>query len=112
MAKASIAKRKRTSIAEPVKAPKTRLNKDMKAQLLDYMEKAFDARIDDSALQETFTALATGLNAILRAKYPEEDMPVLRKYKLSRTDSCLRFTILGTERVFGVRALAVGKTHD
>jgi hypothetical protein len=75
------------------------------------MVSEFDARMDDSELSETFIALVSQVNTILRAKYPEEDMPVLRKYKFVRVDTCLRFTILGTERVFGVRLQPPGKVR-
>lgn len=109
MAKTSTAKRKSPPASTPIKSPRTRLNKDMKVRLLDYMLSEFDARIDDSALQETFTALVARVNAILRAKYPEEDMPVLRKYGLHTTDRCLKFTILGSDRVFGVQLFPPGK---
>jgi hypothetical protein len=109
MAKASTLKSNPTPAVASVKPTKTRLNKDMKAKLLDYMEREFDLRVDDTGLAATFTALVARVNSILRGKYPEEDMTTLRKYNLTRVDSCLRFTILGTERVFGARLLPVGK---
>src|ERR1019366_9035930 len=102
MATKSNATRRPVPAPVGVKAPKTRLNKDMKERLLEYMEREVDARIDDSAIQQTFTDLVARVNAILRAKYPEDDMPVLRKYGLNTTDRCLKFTILGSDRVFGV----------
>jgi hypothetical protein len=100
---------KRKPASTLITVPKTRLNKDMKHMLLGHMEAEFEARIDDAALSETYIALLEKVNAILRAKYPEADMPVLRKYKLNRVDTCLRFTILGTERIFGIRLQPPGK---
>lgn len=105
----SSTKTKTIMLPAPAKTTKTRLNKDMKHKLLEYMEHQFDLRIDDTDLAATFTTLVGRANTILRAKYPEEDMHILRKYNLTRVDSCLRFTILGTERVFGARLFPVGK---
>jgi len=105
----SAAKTKIIALPAPVKPTKTRLNKDTKHKLLEYMEHQFNLRVDDTDLAATFTFLVARVNTILRAKYPEEDMRTLRKYNLARVDSCLRFTILGTERVFGVRLFPVGK---
>jgi hypothetical protein len=107
MAKTSNSKRK--PAPKLITVPKTRLNKDMKHTPLGHMEAEFEARIDDASLSETYAALLGKVNAILRAKYPEADMPVLRKYKLNRVDTCLRFTILGTDRVFGIRLQPPGK---
>ena len=111
MATKSNATRRPVPAPIAVKAPKTRLNKDMKERLLEYMEREVDARIDDSAIQQTFTDLVARVNAILRAKYPEDDMPVLRKYGLNTTDRCLKFTILGSDRVFGVSLFPPGKVN-
>ena len=111
MATKSNAKRKPVPAPAPLKTPKTRINKEMKNQLLGHMVSEFDARMDDTELSETFIALVSQVNAILRAKYPEEDMPVLRKYKVVRVDTCLRFTILGKERVFVVRLQPPGQVR-
>jgi hypothetical protein len=93
----------------PVKVTKTRINKDQKHQLLNHMEAEFNARIDDTQLAATFTDLVGRVNKILRAKYPEVDMPVLRKYHFVTVDRCLKFTILGSERVIGVRLYPPGQ---
>ena len=74
---------KRKPARTPIAVPKTRLNKDTKHTLLGHMEAEFEARINDTALSETYTALLAMVNAILRTKYPEADMPVLRKYQLT-----------------------------
>src|ERR1035437_5137032 len=111
MATKSNAKRKSVPAPAPLKTPKTRINKEMKNQLLGHMVSEFDARMDDTELSKTFIALVSQVNAILRAKYPEEDMPVLRKYKVVRVDTCLRFTILGKERVFVVRLQPPGQVR-
>jgi hypothetical protein len=66
------------------------------------MEKQFECRIDDTELKETFETLLKAVNGILRAKYPEADMPTLRKYKLTRVDKCIRFSRTETERFFYV----------
>jgi hypothetical protein len=101
MAKASTAKQKTAPAS--VKVPKTRLNKTMKELLLTHMEKQFDSRIDDTELRATFEKLLQATNAILRAKYPEEDMQTLRKYNLALVDTCLRFNRNETGRLFYLR---------
>lgn len=37
--------------------------------------------------------MVEGANVAIRAKYPEDDMIVLRKYKLERVDLCLKFQL-------------------
>jgi hypothetical protein len=93
---------KRKPAPAPVRATKTRLTKDMRSTLHRFMVDEFRKRIDRTALDKTRDALVERANAILRAKYPEEDMPVLRKYEMTRVDSCLKFTVLEKQRVFGV----------
>jgi hypothetical protein len=87
----------------PVRTAKTRLNKGHKDTLLTYMETQFESRIDDTELKRTLNALLEATNAILRAKYPEADMPTLRKYKLTRVDTCIRFSRTETGRLFYLR---------
>ncbi len=48
------------------------------------------ASIDRSKEQKHLAVLLEGVNASIRSKYPEADMAVLRKYKLERTDRCLK----------------------
>jgi hypothetical protein len=93
---------KRLPAPVPVKATKTRLTKDMRETLHRYMAEEFRKRLDRSEIDRTLAALVERTNAILRAKYPEADMPVLRKYEMVRVDYCLRFTAPDTGRVFGV----------
>lgn len=95
-------KRTPTPISPPVKTPKTRLSKDMRETLHRYMVGEFRNRLDRSEIEKTRQALVERANALLRAKYPEDDMPVLRKYDMVRVDPCLKFTILDTGRVFQV----------
>jgi hypothetical protein len=85
-----------------VKAPKTRLTKGMRDTLYRYMGEELVQRLDRTEVAATLFELVEKTNVILRAKYPEEDMPVLRKYEMVRVDSCLRFTVSETGRVFGV----------
>jgi hypothetical protein len=85
-----------------VKPTRIRLNRHAKDKLLDYMVTQFDSRIDDTELNATLDDILSRTNAILRAKYPEDDMVVLRKYKVTRLDHCIRFTVLDTQRIFSV----------
>ena len=47
--------------------------------------------IDRTKEQKHLAVMIDGANAAIRAKYPEADMAVLRRYKLERTDRCLKF---------------------
>ena len=98
----SNAKLKPAPLPPPVKTPKTRISKDMREALHRYMVEEFRRRLDKTEIENTRIALVERTNAILRAKYPEEDMPVLRKYDMNRVDACLKFTVLDTGRVFQV----------
>jgi hypothetical protein len=96
-------KQKPALLPMPVKPTKTRLTKTTRDVLHRFMCEQFRARLDRVEIDKTLTSLVDNTNKLLRAKYPEADMPVLRKYKLVRVDTCLKFTVIGTERVFGVR---------
>jgi hypothetical protein len=103
MAKSSTTKSKPAPAPAPIRVAKTRLNKGHKEAIRDYMEKQFESRIDDSEINQTFAALLEAVNGILRAKYPEANMPTLRKYKLTRVDTCIRFSRTETGRLFYLR---------
>jgi hypothetical protein len=49
------------------------------------------AGIDRSREAELLQMMIEEANKAIRAKYPEEDMAVIRKHKLERIDRCLRF---------------------
>jgi hypothetical protein len=103
MTKSSNPKRKPAEALIPARVAKTRLNKTHKETLLGYMEKQFESRIDNTELDRTFALLLEAVNTILRAKYAEADMPTLRKYKLTRVDTCIRFSRNETGRLFYLR---------
>jgi hypothetical protein len=96
------AKRKTAPAPMPVKTTKIRLTKDMPSTLHRFMVDEFRKRLDRREIDKTRDALVERVNIILRARYPEADMPVLRKYEMTRVDSCLRFTVLDTQRVVEV----------
>lgn len=71
---------------------KTQLNKARREILLSHIEDTVLPRIIDRTREnELYDALIDGANKAIRAKYPEADMAVLRKYKCVRVDRCLRF---------------------
>ncbi len=73
---------------------KTRLNKGHKETILEWMEQEKIAKSTHSEKVVVSMKKAILLiNEILRKKYPEEDMVVLRKYKAVRHDYCIRFNI-------------------
>lgn len=82
---------------------KKRLNKDHKKVILDWMIKE-KLKVDEfeESKKVTLEKLAYSVNNILREKYPESDMEVLRKYDAAKKDTCLKFTILDTGQVYAV----------
>jgi hypothetical protein len=70
---------------------KIKLNKTHRDVIQDYGVKHIAATIDRSKENKQLAVLLDGANAAIRAKYPEADMAILRKYKLERTDRCLKF---------------------
>ena len=70
---------------------KIKLNKSHREVIQEFGLKHIASTIDRSKEQKQLAILIEGANAAIRKKYPEEDMVVLRKYKLDRTDRCLKF---------------------
>lgn len=95
---------KRITIPRPLPAKyKTRLNEIRRDKLLLHMIGLYQLRLDDSGFNSAFEAILQATNAILRETYPEADMVVLRKYELTRVDTCLHFARLETQRFFSVQ---------
>jgi hypothetical protein len=69
----------------------TQLNKARRAIIEEYGFKHIEATIDRTQENELLQQLVSLANEAIRAKYPEADMAVLRKYEVVRTDRCLRF---------------------
>ena len=70
---------------------KIKLNKSHREVIQDFGLKHIASTIDRGKEQKQLAILLEGANAAVRKKYPEEDMVVLRKYKLERMDRCLKF---------------------
>lgn len=70
---------------------KIKLTKTHRDVIQNYGVKHIMAGIDRSKEEKQLAILLDGANAAIRAKYPEADMVVLRKYKLERIDRCLKF---------------------
>jgi hypothetical protein len=70
---------------------KIKLNKTHREVIQDYGVKHIAATIDRSKEEKQLAILLDGANVAIRAKYPESDMVILRKYKLERIDRCLKF---------------------
>jgi hypothetical protein len=47
--------------------------------------------VDRTKEKKHLAVMLNGANAAIRAKYPEADMVVLRRYKLAQIDRCLKF---------------------
>ena len=70
---------------------KTQLNKVRRAIIEEYGFKHIDASLDRTRENDLLQQLVRYANEAIRAKYPEADMAILRKYEVVRTDHCLRF---------------------
>ena len=49
--------------------------------------------IDRSKEKKHLAVMIEGANSVIRDKYPEADMAILRKYKLERIDRCVKFQL-------------------
>ncbi|MGE4043410.1 MAG: hypothetical protein AB7F35_01060 [Acetobacteraceae bacterium] len=83
--------------------PTTRLSNEKREKILSYMMDEYERKRDKGEEATTLAVLVQKLNILLRSRFPEKDMVVLRKYKMSRVDTCLKFAVLDTGRVFEVR---------
>ena len=90
---------------------KIKLNKSHRDVIQEYGLKHIASTIDRSKEEKQLAILLEGANAAVRVKYPEADMVVLRKYKLERTDRCLRFQF-PSGRVDGFNFMADAKVVD
>ena len=71
---------------------KTKLTNEKRDAIVAYMTSRYDAKEDHTARSEAYALLVTLANTAVRAKYPEADMSVFRKYPgASRVDYCLNF---------------------
>jgi hypothetical protein len=70
---------------------KIRLNNTYRDIIRQYGEEKIASLIDRKKEQDLYQKLLNGANKAIRAKYPEQDMVVLRKYDQNRFDRCLRF---------------------
>jgi hypothetical protein len=70
---------------------KTQLNKARRTIIEEYGFKHLGSSIDRTRENDLLQQLIGYANEAIRAKYPEADMAVLRKYQVVRTDHCLRF---------------------
>jgi hypothetical protein len=70
---------------------KTQLNRARRDIIEDFGRKHIESGIDRT-LENTFLHQLIGYaNEAIRARYPETDMAILRKYEAVRTDRCPRF---------------------
>jgi hypothetical protein len=74
---------------------KTQLNKVRREIIEEYGRKHIASSIDRTREDSLLGQLINYANDVIRAKYPESDMAVLRKYEAVRTDRCLRFQFRG-----------------
>src|SRR4051794_6093136 len=70
---------------------KIRLKSDDRNSLRELADKLINERLDKKKLRSLFDQAVTATNKVLRKRFPEEDMMVLRRYSLARQDFCLRF---------------------
>ncbi|UEM08004.1 hypothetical protein JL101_035735 (plasmid) [Skermanella rosea] len=82
---------------------KLKLSNEKRDGILHYMMHEYRQRRDDTEYKAALEALLAQINKVLRGKYPEKDMEVLRRYGVTRVDRCLKFAVLDTGRVLEVR---------
>jgi len=70
---------------------KIKLTKSHRDVIVEYGARHIAVSIDRSKEEKQLAILLEGANAAIRAKYPESDMVILRKYTLERIDRCLKF---------------------
>lgn len=82
---------------------KTRFTEEKRNIVHDYMMEQYDAKNKDAkALAKMKDRVVKAINVVIRKKYPEAEMVVLRKYNLTRTDRCLKLVDSDTNAVFGI----------
>jgi hypothetical protein len=69
----------------------TQLNKARRTIIEEYGFKHIESSIDRTRENNLLQQLIKYANEAIRARYPEADMEVLRKYQVVTTDRCLRF---------------------
>lgn len=70
---------------------KIKLTKAHREVIQEFGLKHIATSIDRAKEQKHLRTMIDGVNAAIREKYPEDDMVVIRKYNLERTDRCLKF---------------------
>jgi hypothetical protein len=83
-------------------AQKTRFTEEKRGVVLDYMMDHYDSEQKDTTFAKLRDKAVAIANKVLRKKYPESDIEVLRKYNLTTYDRCLRFVDNESNQVFGV----------
>jgi len=69
----------------------TQLNKARRTIIQEYCLKRIESSTDRTRENDLLQQLVRYANEAIRARFPEADMAVLRKYQVVRTDRCLRF---------------------
>lgn len=68
---------------------KTKLSQDRREKILSYMMATWEGKQESVRNTPCFSKLVENINILLREKYPEKDMSVLRKYKLTKQSSAI-----------------------
>lgn len=69
---------------------KTKLSVERRDKIHSFMMATWEGKQESVRNTEEFSKLLTLINQEIRKKYPEKDMEVLRKYKLTRQDSYVK----------------------
>jgi hypothetical protein len=72
------------------------------------MNSRFLKSFDGSKIAATLGELVRHVNSALRAKFPEEDLIVFRRYEQAQRDHCIRFLSANGPRVFMAHLLEAG----
>lgn len=79
---------------------KTRLSQDRREKIHSHMMSTWEGKQESIRNTPCFSKLVENINTIIREKYPEKDMIVLRKYNLTTQNACINMHY--GERVLGL----------
>ncbi len=78
-----------------------KLTNSMRSEISYWVEVDYLKKHENNIKELTYEIISK-INKVLREKYPEKDMVVLRKYGLEKYDSCLKFMETETGKIIGV----------
>lgn len=82
---------------------KTRFTEEKRNIVHAWMMEQYDAKNKDAkTIAKMKERVIKALNVVIRKKYPETEMAILRKYDCTFTDRCIKLVDSDTNAVFGI----------